>query len=30
MAYGAYAEMKSRYRDLEELVDYREYDARGR
>jgi len=24
MAYGAFAETKSRYRDLEALVDYRE------
>ena len=27
MAYGAFADTKSRYRDLEELVDYREYDG---
>jgi hypothetical protein len=27
MAYGAFAETKSRYRDLEELVDYRAYDG---
>ena len=27
MAYGAFAEMKSRYRDLEALVDYREYEG---
>ena len=27
MAYGAFAETKSRYRDLEELVDYREYEG---
>jgi hypothetical protein len=30
MAFGAFVETNSRYRDLEELVDYREYDARGR
>ena len=27
MAYGAFADTKSRYRDLEEPVDYREYDG---
>lgn len=27
MAYGAFANTKSRYKDLEELVDYREYDG---
>ena len=27
MAYGAFADTKSRYRDLEELVDYREYEG---
>jgi hypothetical protein len=27
MAYGAFADTKSRYGDLEELVDYREYDG---
>ena len=27
MAYGAFADTKSRYSDLEELVDYREYDG---
>ena len=27
MAYGAFADTKSRYRDLEVLVDYREYDG---
>ena len=27
MAYGAFAETKSRYRDLEALVDYREYEG---
>ncbi len=27
MAYGAFAETKSRYRDLEALVDYREYEC---
>ncbi len=27
MAYGAFAEKKSRHRDLEELMDYREYDG---
>ena len=27
MAYGAFAETKSRYRDLEALVDYHEFDG---
>lgn len=27
MAYGAFADTKSRYRNLEELVDYREYEG---
>src|SRR5260370_42307723 len=27
MAYGAFADTTSQYRDLEELVDYREYDG---
>ena len=27
MTYGAFADTKSRYRDLEELVDYREYEG---
>ena len=27
MPYGAFADTKSRYRDLEELVDYREYEG---
>ena len=27
MAHGAFADTKSRYRDLEELVDYREYEG---
>jgi len=27
MAYGAFAETKSRYKDLEALVDYREYEG---
>ena len=27
MACGAFADTKSRYRDLEELVDHREYDG---
>ena len=27
MAYSAFADPKSRYRDLEELVDHREYDG---
>ena len=27
MSHGAFADTKSRYRDLEELVDYREYEA---
>jgi len=27
MAYGAFADMKLRHRDLEELVDYREYEG---
>ena len=27
MAYGAFAETNSRYRDLEALVEYREYDG---
>lgn len=27
MAYGAFAETKSRYRDLDLLLDYREYDG---
>jgi len=27
MAYGAFAETKARYRDLETLVDYRAYDG---
>jgi hypothetical protein len=27
MAHGAFAGTHSRYRDLEELVDYREYDG---
>jgi hypothetical protein len=27
MAYGAFADTKSRYRDLDELVDYREYEG---
>ena len=27
MDYGAFAETKSRYRDLEALVDYREYEG---
>lgn len=27
MAYGAFAETKSRYRDLDVSLDYREYDG---
>jgi len=27
MAYGAFADTKSRYRDLDMLLDYREYDG---
>lgn len=27
MAYGAFAETRSRYRDLEVLIDYRAYDG---
>lgn len=27
MAYGASAETRSRYRDLDELIDYREYEG---
>ena len=27
MTYGAFADTKSRYRDLEELVDYRDYEG---
>ncbi len=30
MAYGAFAETRSRYRDLEVLIDYRAYDGEWR